>query len=101
MVFFALQHKMHLHFSNTILSIIADNTTDRRHIVICKQTDFDSSNVKQRQTVNGYMQTRLASPRGLRGRNFNVPAIHLLISALYMCACGLFILFVFAYLSYL
>jgi len=30
-----------------------------------------------------------------------VHAIHLLISALYMCACGLFILFVFAYLSYL
>jgi len=29
-----------------------------------------------------------------------VTAIHLLISALYMCACGLFILFVFAYLSY-
>ena len=30
-----------------------------------------------------------------------MPAIHLLISALYMCACGLFILFGFAYLSYL
>ena len=30
-----------------------------------------------------------------------MPAIHLLISALYMCACGLFMLFVFAYLSYL
>jgi len=30
-----------------------------------------------------------------------VPAIHLLISPLYMCACGLFVLFVFAYLSYL
>jgi len=29
-----------------------------------------------------------------------VPAIHLLISALYMCASGLFILFVFAYLSF-
>jgi len=28
-----------------------------------------------------------------------VPAIHLLILALYMCTCGLFILFVFAYLS--
>jgi len=30
-----------------------------------------------------------------------VPAIHLLISALYMYACGLFILFVFGDLSYL
>ena len=29
-----------------------------------------------------------------------MPAIHLLILALYMCACGLLILFVFAYLSY-
>ena len=28
-----------------------------------------------------------------------MPAIHLLILALYMCACGLFILFVFVYLS--
>ena len=27
-----------------------------------------------------------------------MPPIHLLISALYMCACGLFLLFVFAYL---
>jgi len=30
-----------------------------------------------------------------------VPAIHVLISALYMCACGFFILCVFAYVSYL
>jgi len=30
-----------------------------------------------------------------------VPEIHLLILALYMCACGLFIVFVFAYLSWL
>jgi len=30
-----------------------------------------------------------------------VPAIHLLISALYMCVCVLFVLFVFPYLSYL
>ena len=47
----------------------------------------------------------LKAPCGRRGRkevgNFNVPAIHLLISALCMCACGLLILFVFAYLSYL
>jgi len=28
-----------------------------------------------------------------------VPAIHLLISALYMCACVLFVLSIFAYLS--
>ena len=30
-----------------------------------------------------------------------MPATDLLISALYMCACGLYVLFVFAYLSYL
>ena len=31
---------------------------------------------------------------------FSVPAIHLLISALYMHVCVLFVLFLFAYLSY-
>ena len=30
-----------------------------------------------------------------------MPAIYLLISALYVCSCGLYVLFVFAYLSYL